>query len=66
MKRMEDVKMKNKIFPISIGILWAITFSNATHSWILGIMMGLCMAMVFGLYDKEEEKGDLKNEKHDE
>ena len=43
--------MKDKVFPISMTVLWIITFGSAMHSWTLGICMGLCMGMVFGLFD---------------
>ena len=43
--------MKDKVFPISMTVLWTITFGTAMHSWTLGICMGLCMGMAFGLFD---------------
>lgn len=47
----EKRKMKGKAFPISMTVLWAITFGSAMHNWTLGICMGLCMGTVFGLFD---------------
>ena len=43
--------MKDKVFPISMTVLWAITFGAAMHNRTLGICMGLCMGAVFGLFD---------------
>jgi len=50
--------MKNIIFPISMTVLWGITFGSAMHNWTLGICMGLCMGTVFGLFDSENGNRD--------
>lgn len=51
--------MNNRIFPISMALLWGISFANALHSLSLGICMGLCMGAAFGLFgsgnDAEEK-----------
>ena len=47
--------MKNKIFPLSMVLLWTLTFGTAMHNWPVGIGMGLCMGVVFGLFDQDEE-----------
>lgn len=54
----EKRKMKNIIFPISMTVLWGITFGSAMHNWTLGICMGLCMGTVFGLFDSENGNRD--------
>ena len=50
--------MKNKIFLLSMALLWTLSFGTALHSWPLGLSMGLCMAIVFGLFDQDEEIGE--------
>jgi len=48
--------MKNKVFPISMAVLWGIVFTTAMHSLSLGICMGIMMGIAFGLFDSENEK----------
>lgn len=43
--------MKGKSFPVSMTLLWGMVFSQAMHSWTLGICMGLLMGIAFGLFD---------------
>ena len=50
--------MKDKVFPISMTVLWTITFGAAMHNWTLGICMGLGMGAVFGLFDSEKGSHD--------
>lgn len=50
--------MKDKVFPISMTVLWTITFGAAMHNWTLGICMGLCMGMAFGLFDSGKGNRD--------
>ena len=42
---------KNKVFPISMAVLWSIVFANAMHSWTIGICLGITMGIAFGLFD---------------
>ena len=51
--------MKDKVFPISMTVLWVITFGAAMHNWTLGLCMGLCMGTVFGLFESGKD-GDSK------
>ena len=51
--------MKEKVFPISMTVLWGITFGSAMHSLTMGICMGLMMGIAFGLFDsgkKDQQK----------
>ncbi|MCR5575645.1 MAG: hypothetical protein K6F56_01405 [Oscillospiraceae bacterium] len=50
--------MKDKVFPISMTVLWGVTFGAAMHNWTLGICMGLCMGTVFGLFDAGKDEDD--------
>ena len=43
--------MKEKVFPVSMAVLWGIVFVQAMHSLTLGICMGLLMGIAFGLFD---------------
>ena len=43
--------MKEKVFPISMAILWGVVFTTAMHSLTLGICMGTMMGIAFGLLD---------------
>ncbi len=43
--------MKQKVFQISMAVLWGIVFATALHSWTLGICLGLMMGIAFGLFD---------------
>ena len=44
-----------KIFAFCMAIIFGIVFANALHSIELGVCLGLCMAVAFGLVGKEEE-----------
>ena len=63
---LEVVRMnQNKMFPISMTVLWSIVFASAMHSWVLGICMGLMMGMAFGLLDtgQKEDLGEDQESK---
>ena len=47
---------RNKIFPVSIGLLMAISFGYSLNNWGLGVSLGLLWAVVFGLCDDEDHK----------
>ena len=47
---------KNRVFAISMAVLWCMVFGSALHDWSLGFCIGLCMGAVFGLFDGEEKK----------
>ena len=50
--------MKNKVFPLSMAILWGIVYTNALGSTALEICPGLLMGMVFGLFESGNDTGD--------
>ena len=52
-----------KIFPISMTVIWGITFATAMHSWALGICMGIMMGCAFGLFGSDE-KDDGDEQSH--
>ena len=52
--------MKNKVFQISMTVLWGMVFDSAMHSLTMGICMGLMMGIAFGLFDSD------KNDKQDQ
>ena len=47
--------MKNKVFQISMTVLWGMVFDSAMHSLTMGICMGLMMGIAFGLLDSDEK-----------
>ena len=47
--------MRKKAFPISMAVLWGMTFGSALHSRTMGICMGLMMGSAFGLFDSDKE-----------
>ena len=51
----ERSTMKEKVFPISMAVLWGIVFTTAMHSMTLGICMGLMMGIAFGLFDSDKK-----------
>lgn len=51
---------KNKIFPLSMAVLWSIVFASAMHDWTLGICLGIMMGIAFGMFDAG--KGENKDE----
>ena len=61
---MKKNRNSNKVFPVSMAVLWSIVFANAMHSWVLGICIGVLMGLVFGMFDSEEGKDDER--KNDE
>ena len=46
-------RMKKKVFPVSMAVLWGCAFAESMHSWTLGICMGMMMGIVFGLFDSD-------------
>ena len=52
--------MKNKAFPISMTILWGMTFGSAMHNLTMGICMGLMMGIAFGLFDSDKKDQEAK------
>ena len=42
--------MKNKVFPISMTVLWGMVFGSAMHSLTMGICMGLMMGIELRAY----------------
>ncbi|WP_026492179.1 MULTISPECIES: hypothetical protein [unclassified Butyrivibrio] len=53
--------IRSKIFPVSIGLLFGISFGTSMHSWVMGVCMGFLWAIVFGLYDDEGRKDQEDN-----
>ena len=47
--------MREKVYPISMTVLWGIVFATAMHSWVLGMFLGLNMGIAFGLFDSDKE-----------
>ena len=47
--------MNNKVFPISMTVLWRMVFGSAMHSLTMGICMGLMMGIAFGLLDSDKK-----------
>ena len=47
--------MREKVYPISMAVLWGIVFATAMHSWVLGMCLGLNMGIAFGLFDSDKE-----------
>ena len=47
--------MKNKVFQISMTVLWGMVFDSAMHSLTMGICMGLMMGVAFGLFDSDKK-----------
>ena len=52
---MEESTMKNKVFQISMTVLWGMVFGSAMHSLTMGICMGLMMGIAFGLLDSDKK-----------
>ena len=52
--------MKNKVFPISMTVLWGMVFGSAMHSLTMGICMGLMMGIAFGLFDSDKKDNQEK------
>ncbi len=52
--------MKNKVFPISMTVLWSMVFGSAMHSLTMGICMGLMMGIAFGLLDSDKKENQEK------
>ncbi len=48
--------IRSKKFPVSIGLLMAISFGYSLNNWGLGVSLGLLWAVVFGLCDNEDHK----------
>ena len=62
---MKQIMNSNKIFPVSMAVLWSIVFANAMQNWGTGICMGLCMGIAFGLFDDENKEDSSEREKED-
>ena len=45
--------MKNKGFALTMTVMWSVVMVYAMHSRV-GIAMGLCIGMAFGLFDTGE------------
>ena len=57
-------KMKNKsVFAISMTVLWSIVFAASMHDWTIGISMGICFGIAFGLFGNDEDDEKKENEK---
>ena len=56
----EGLTMKNKVFPISMTVLWGVVFGSAMHSLTMGICMGLMMGTAFGLFDSDQKDNQGK------
>ena len=52
--------MRNKVFPISMTVLWGMVFGSAMHSLTMGICMGLMMGIAFGLFDSDKKENQEK------
>ena len=52
--------MKNKVFQISMTVLWGMVFDSAMHSLTMGICMGLMMGIAFGLFDSDKKENHEK------
>ena len=52
--------MKNKVFPISMTVLWGMVFGSAMHSLTMGICMGLMMEIASGLLDSDKKENQEK------
>jgi len=50
-------RIKSKIFPVSLGLLWGISFGIALHSCILGLSIGFLWAFALGASDDKENTG---------
>ena len=57
---MEESTMKNKVFQISMTVLWGMVFDSAMHSLTMGICMGLMMGIAFGLFDSDKKDQETK------
>ena len=57
---MEESTMKNKVFQISMTVLWGMVFDSAMHSLTMGICMGLMMGIAFGLFDSDKKENQEK------
>lgn len=47
--------MKSKLFPLSMTMLWGVTFSSALHNWAIGMCLGIVMGGAFGLFGEERD-----------
>ena len=47
--------MKEKVYPISMAVLWGVVFATAMHSWMLVICLGRNMGNAFGIFDSDKE-----------
>ena len=47
-------KIKDKVFPLSMWVLWGIVFGTALKNVAIGISLGFVMATAFGLFGDQE------------
>ena len=52
--------MSEKVYPISMAVLWGIVFATAMHSWVLGMCLGLNMGIAYGLFDSDQKNDQEK------
>ena len=52
--------MRNKVFPISMTVLWGMVFGSAMHSLTMGICMGLMMGSAFGMFESDNKDSPEK------
>ena len=57
-------EMNNKrIFALSMTVLWSVVFVTSMHDWTIGICMGICFCIAFGLFGNDEDDEKKENEK---
>ncbi len=59
------MKKNNRLFALCMAAIWCIVFGTALHNWSIGIPVGLCMGMAFGLFGSEEDEEDEEAENAD-
>ena len=57
--------MKQKIFPVSMAVLWGIVFTSSMHNLTIGICLGIMMGIAFGLFESDKENEYNKEDKED-
>ena len=53
--------MKDKIFPISMMIMWGTVFYTATHNLSLGMCIGVAMGAAFGMFGSDKGDNDAED-----
>ncbi len=46
-----------RAFALSMVVLWAVVFGVVFHNWTVGISVGICFAIVYGMFEREKRKG---------